>query len=188
MQKYIRWDPAHEEKVLKKLNTRAQEAYNKWMSDIRVYTIIYIRTERLYRCRRTNSLRRRPRSLHTATAGKKVSHALVNLVRGIILIIEVSHALVNLVRVCRRKKRRTQRNLKSPMVLVEGGGDPIDIVKFFVTAATVLKAMLNLQTASQAQTLRLSTSSQSTGHSKISFVTRNCRICSHLMLYGTMQR
>ncbi|XP_051145222.1 uncharacterized protein LOC127261086 isoform X4 [Andrographis paniculata] len=52
-----------------------------------------------------NSLRRQPRSLHTATAGKKVSHALVNLVR-----------------VCRRKKRRTQRNLKSPMVLVEGGG------------------------------------------------------------------
>ncbi|XP_051145223.1 uncharacterized protein LOC127261086 isoform X5 [Andrographis paniculata] len=93
-----------------------------------------------------NSLRRQPRSLHTATAGKKVSHALVNLVR-----------------VCRRKKRRTQRNLKSPMVLVEGG---------------VLKATLNLQTTSRAQTLRLSTSSQSTGHSKISFVTRNSRICS----------
>ncbi|XP_051115685.1 uncharacterized protein LOC127240877 [Andrographis paniculata] len=35
MKKYIRWDPAHEEKVLKKLNTSAQEAYNKWMSDIR---------------------------------------------------------------------------------------------------------------------------------------------------------
>ncbi|XP_051139685.1 uncharacterized protein LOC127257344 isoform X3 [Andrographis paniculata] len=34
MKKYIRWDPAHEEKVIKKLNTRAQEAYNKWMSDI----------------------------------------------------------------------------------------------------------------------------------------------------------
>ncbi|XP_051138098.1 uncharacterized protein LOC127256241 isoform X2 [Andrographis paniculata] len=35
MKKYIMWDPAYEEKVLKKLNTRAQEAYNKWMSDIR---------------------------------------------------------------------------------------------------------------------------------------------------------
>ncbi|XP_051130142.1 uncharacterized protein LOC127250747 isoform X7 [Andrographis paniculata] len=35
MKKYIKWDPAHEEKVLKKLNTSVQEAYNKWMSDIR---------------------------------------------------------------------------------------------------------------------------------------------------------
>ncbi|XP_051145221.1 uncharacterized protein LOC127261086 isoform X3 [Andrographis paniculata] len=122
-----------------------------------------------------NSLRRQPRSLHTATAGKKVSHALVNLVR-----------------VCRRKKRRTQRNLKSPMVLVEGGGSSRTTILnmshylnalnntmvVFITAATVLKATLNLQTTSRAQTLRLSTSSQSTGHSKISFVTRNSRICS----------
>ncbi|XP_051146009.1 uncharacterized protein LOC127261714 [Andrographis paniculata] len=58
-------------------------------------------------------------------------------------------------------------------------GYTINIVKVFFTAATVPKAALIHERYLKCKhSVSLSTSSQSTGHSRISFVTRNCHVCS----------